>query len=81
MTNKQNFLKYVGELLVGNVFKVVTCERDANTTIVKEELNTDGSAVTVIADDTDVFCLLPHHMREETTTKNIHYEQENRKKI
>ena len=71
VTNKQNFIKYLGELLVENGFKVVTCERDADTTIVKEALNTDGSAVTVIADDTDMFCLLLHHMCEERTTKKF----------
>ena len=69
VTNKQNFIKYLGELLVGRSFKVVTCERDADTTIVKEALNADGSAVTVISDDTDVFCILLHHMCEERTTK------------
>ena len=69
MTNKENFIKYLGELLVGNGFKFVTCKRDADTTIVKKALNTDGSAVTVIAVDTDVFRLLLHHMCEERTTK------------
>ena len=68
---KQNFEKNLGELVVGNSFKVVTCERDTDNTIVKEALNIDGSAVTVIADDTDVFCTLLRHMCEERRTKKL----------
>ena len=44
-------------------FRVVECPSDADTTIVKEALDAARSSkVTVFSDDTDVFCLLLHHI-------------------
>lgn len=44
-------------------FKVLECPSDAYTSIVKEALTSAHNApVTVFSDDTDVLCLLVHHV-------------------
>ena len=50
----------------------IFCKGDADTTVVKEVLETDGETVVVFADDTDVFCLLIHHPMEYNEKKKTY---------
>ena len=65
--NKSQFVKLLSEFLAveGNI--VTNCEEDADAIIAKKalELSKEYSQVNVIADDTDVFVMLVHHLDEE----------------
>ena len=61
-TNKQSFVNALGEKLKEQGLEVVLCPCDADTTIVKVALEKETKAVTVLADDTDILCLLLHHV-------------------
>lgn len=69
-SNKESFVKKLSNEL-RNEFRVVECPSDADTTIVKEALDAARSSkVTVFSDDTDVFCLLLHHIAIEKSAYN-----------
>ena len=61
--------------------QVIYCKVDCDTTIVKQALETDGETVVVLADDTDVFCLLKHHAMEYNEKKNIYLSSMNASSI
>ena len=61
IVNKCSLISFLGRLMEQGGIKVVYCKGDADTTIVKEALVDDAETVVVLADDTDVFCLLLHH--------------------
>ena len=49
------------------------CPNDADTSIVKETMETvEHSDVTVFSDDTDVLCLLVHHIEKCPTDHNVY---------
>lgn len=45
-----------------NIIKAVLCPSDADTTIVKVALEYENRPVTIFADDTDILCLVLHHL-------------------
>ena len=54
-------------------FKIVQCPSDADTSIVKEAMEAaEHSDVTVFSDDTDVLCLLVHHIEKCPTDHNVY---------
>ena len=61
-TNKENFVTALAAKLEANGIKVVPCPSDADTTIVKVALDYEKRPVTIFADDTDISCLLLHHI-------------------
>ena len=61
-TNKPKFVNSFARKLELHGFKAVLCQSDADTTIVKTCLQFQDKPVTVLADDTDILCLLLHHM-------------------
>ena len=49
------------------------CPSDADTSIVKEAMEAaEHSDVTVFSDDTDVLCLLVHHIKKCPTDHNVY---------
>ena len=42
--------------------EIIICPSDADTTIVKKALELANDTVTVVADDTDILCLLLNHL-------------------
>ena len=62
-SNKQSFINKLAAILESNGFKVVLCSSDADTTIVKTALEVERGPVTILADDTDILCLLLHHVK------------------
>ena len=78
--NKQTFVKHLAKYLQCN-FKVIECPSDADTSIVKEALTmAKNSSVTVLSDDTDVLCLLIHHVAKDPSLKGIFLADMTRKK-
>ena len=74
LTNKQKFVNSLACKLEPHGFKAVLCPSDADTTIVKTYLQLQDKPVTVLADNTDMFCL--HHMyysnnKNETSLRNM----------
>ena len=65
-TNKSRFITMLSKNLRGAGNRVVECEEDADTQIVRcaLELATTGVQVNVVADDTDVALLLLYHWNE-----------------
>ena len=61
-TNKQKFVNSLAHKLELHGFKAVLCPSDTDTTIIKTCLQFRDKPVTVLADDTDILCLLLHHM-------------------
>ena len=62
-------------------FKVIERPSDADTTIVKEALMfAKESAVTIFSDDTDILCLLVHHVATDPLLHNILLTNMTRKK-
>ena len=57
-SDKQNFANLLACKLELHGFKAVLCPSDADTTIVKTCLKFQDKPVTVLADDTDILCLL-----------------------
>ena len=51
-------------------FKAVLCTSDVDTTIVKTCLQFQDKPVIVLADDTDILCLLLHHIYYSNNKKN-----------
>ena len=70
-TNKQKFVNSLARKLELHGFKAVLCPSDADTTIVKTCLQFQDKPVTVLADDTDIFCLLLHHMYHSNNKNEI----------
>ena len=71
-TNKEKFVKLLAERLEMNGIEVVRCPSDADTTIVKVAMRYDpGTPVVIFSDDTDILCLLLHHMNGEHESPNI----------
>ena len=73
-TNKQKFVNLLARKLELHGFKAVLCLSDADTTIVRICLQFQDKPVTVLADDTDMFCL--HHVyysnnKNEISLKNM----------
>ena len=53
-------------------FKMIECPSGADTTTVKETLMfAKESAVTIFSDDTDILCLLVHHVATDPSLHNI----------
>lgn len=78
--NKENFVKALAKYLMDK-FKVIECPSDADTTIVKEALMVaKESAVTIFSDDTDILCLLVHHVATDPLLHNILLTNMTRKK-
>eukprot|EP00794_Sanderia_malayensis_P008462 gene8462-9369_t len=78
--NKETFVKALSKKLETN-FKVLECPSDADTSIVKEALTAARNApVTVFSDDTDVLCLLVHHVAKNPTPHDIFLTNMTRKK-
>jgi len=66
--NKEKFIKLLAERLEVNGIKVVRCP----TTIVKVAMQYDpGTPVVIFSDDTDILCLILHHMNENHESPNI----------
>ena len=61
-SNKAEFIDFLANALKSNGFRVVQCTSDADTTIVKTALDIVGLPVIILADDTDILCLLLHHI-------------------
>ena len=79
-TNKERFVTMLAENLKSMGFQVVLCPSDADTTIVKTALDiSQSSPVTVLSDDTDVFCLLLHHLLNQSVN-NIYLKNMTRKR-
>ena len=60
--NKQRFVNELAETLELNRFETVLWPSDAGTSIVRTALETPSEQVTIFADDTDILCLLLHHI-------------------
>ena len=79
-TNKENFVKVLASHLEAN-FKIVQCPSDTDTSIVKEAMEAaEHSDVTVFSDDTDVLCLLVHHIEKCPTDHNVYLTNVTQKK-
>ena len=62
-TNKQSFVNLLVYRLELYGFKAVLCPSDADITIEKTSLQVQNDfTVTILADDTDIFCLLLRHI-------------------
>ena len=59
---KENFITALSAIQEANIIKAVLCPSDADTTIVKVALEYENRSVTIFADDTDILCLLLHHL-------------------
>jgi hypothetical protein len=69
--NKENFVKALA-INLKNKFKVIECPSDADTSIVKESLMVaKASPVTIYSDDTDILCLLIHHVANDSSLHDI----------
>ena len=60
--NKKSFIDCLGKKSEENGFQVVYCPGNADTTIIKTALNVVDRPVTILADDTDILCLLLYHV-------------------
>ena len=60
-TNKQKFVNSLSCKLELHGFKTVLCPSDVDATIVKTCLQFQDKPVTILADDTNILCLLLHH--------------------
>ena len=69
--NKQSFVDCLGKKLEESGFQVVYCPSDADNAIIKTALNVVDEPVTILADDTDILCLLLHHVYFHDDCKNI----------
>ena len=61
-TNKENFVTALAAKLEVNGIKVALCPSDADATIAKVALEYENRSVAIFADDTDILCLLLHHL-------------------
>ena len=61
----------LAKVLQENGFEAVLCLGGADTTIVKTALEVVGEAATVLADDIDILCLLPHHVYFNHRDRNV----------
>ena len=60
--NKESLIRFLKEKLEEMNIKLILRPSDADTTIVQTALDiAEASTVTVLADDTDIFCLLLYH--------------------
>lgn len=68
-TNKTNFIRSLGEMLVGNGINVKFANGDADTLIVTTAVamsdNFPEGAVAVVSDDTDIMVLLIHYCQKK----------------
>ena len=71
ISNKKSLISFLGNKMENEGIKVVFCDTDADTTIVKKAICSDGESVNVLADDTDILCLLLHHTTRLDPGKNI----------
>ena len=71
-TNNQKFANLLACKLELHDFKAVLCPSDADTTILKTCLQFQEKPVTVLADDTDILCLLLHHMYYSNNKSEIY---------
>ena len=69
--NKQIFVNELTGALELERFQTVLCPSNANTTTVRNALEAPGEQVTILADDTDLFCLLLHHLFFSNSEKKI----------
>lgn len=69
--NKQIFVNELTGALELERFQTVLCPSNANTTTVRKALEAPGEQVTILADDTDLFCLLLHHLFFSNSEKKI----------
>ena len=70
--NKEMFVRALAENLQSYGFTVVQCPSDADTTLAKVALGYPHDLpVTVYSDDTDVLCLLIHHVLCRNNTPDI----------
>ena len=77
VANKTSLIRFSGNLMERDGIKVTYCKGDADTTIVKEALETDGETVVLFADAYDVFFLLIHRAMEYVKNKIIPQPYEN----
>ena len=70
--NKQRFVNELAEALELDGFKTARCLSGADKTIVRTTLETPSVQVTILADDTDILCLLLHHVFFSSSEKNIY---------
>ena len=79
--NKERFVASLTNFLKERNFKVVECPSDADTSIVKEALRVaKTSSVVIYTDDTDILCLLLHHMAKDRSIKDIFMDDMTKKK-
>ena len=71
-TNKQKFVNLLVCKLELHGFKTALCPSDADTTIVKTYSQFQDKPVTALADDTDILCLLLHHMYYSNNKNEIY---------
>ena len=62
-TNKEMFVTILATKLEEIGIKVICCPCDADTIIVKTALECQSKPVTVFSDDTDILCILLHHLQ------------------
>ena len=76
-TNKSRFINMLSNYLIGASNKVIKCDEDADTEIVKCALNVaeTGRRVNVVADDTDVALLLLYHWNENMADITFTFER------
>ena len=60
-TNKEKFVNLLACKLEIHGFEGVLCPSDTDTKIVKTCLQFQDKPVTILADDTNILCLLLHH--------------------
>ena len=70
--NKEGFVTCLASKLQTNGFEVICCPGDADTTIAKTALEIENAKhVTIYSDDTDVLCLLMHHVHARSQPHDI----------
>nr|XP_047133400.1 uncharacterized protein LOC124811573 isoform X1 [Hydra vulgaris] len=70
--NKNDFVRLLALKLQNNGFKVICCPSDADTSIVKLALEINNvESVTIYSDDTDILCLLMHHVHTGAQSQGI----------
>ena len=76
-SNKERFIKFLSPKLSNAGIKTVQAPTDADTTIVKVAFDQSSYAenvnkVVVMADDTDILCILMHHYQEMESPKDLY---------
>ena len=71
--NKEKIVNTLAAKLEGSSVKPVLCSSDADTTIVKTELQHGNKPVAVFSDGTDILCYLLHHLYFPRNQNKIHF--------